>query len=152
MNTAKELFAQRTPEQVTELIAELTELLQQAESDRSVDAIIKVCCDVVNSQLFIRERDQIHVTHAMVHTKSRYREILTVKQIATVLIKSIHYWSYGKIAKRLGGLNHATCINSVRRFNELYNYDRLYRLMADNASERLKMSDDELRILGMYTK
>jgi len=112
------------------------------------EEIIRTVCSCVNeSDLFINHnRDRVKLTPELMLSKTRLREAVIGRQIvshvlriSSHILRHEHNYSFAKIGIVLGGLNHATIMHSLVRFDEYIETDSEYKQLVERVLERLKL-------------
>lgn len=77
---------------------------------------------------------------AIIHSKSRKREIVQARQVAMYLAKNHTDFSCSKIGKFIGNKNHATVLHSCKVIEELLEVDRSFRSELKLVERNLKIT------------
>ncbi len=75
---------------------------------------------------------------AMIHTKSRKRDVVQARQIAMFLAKNNTDYSASKIGTLIGGKDHATVLHACKTVRELREVDKAFRAELDEIQTALK--------------
>lgn len=75
---------------------------------------------------------------SVIHTKSRKREVVQVRQIAMYLAKKHTDSSSSKIGQLIGGKDHATVLHACKIVKELCEVDKTFRTDLENIETSLK--------------
>lgn len=92
----------------------------------TIDGIIETVCN------------HFEVDASIIHTKSRKREVVQVRQIAMYLAKKHTDSSSSKIGQLIGGKDHATVLHACKIVKELCEVDKVFRADMENIETSLK--------------
>lgn len=92
----------------------------------TIDTIIETVCQ------------HFDIDASVIHTKSRKREVVQVRQIAMYLAKKHTDSSLSKIGKLIGSKDHATVLHSCKIVKELCEVDKAYRVNIESIETSLK--------------
>lgn len=92
----------------------------------TIDSIVTAVCDHFNIEM------------ASIHTKSRKREIVQVRQVAMFLAKKHTDTSSSKIGKLIGGRDHATVLHACKIVKEQCEINKTFRSEIENIEASLK--------------
>ncbi|MDR1674980.1 MAG: chromosomal replication initiator protein DnaA [Tannerella sp.] len=92
----------------------------------SIEKIQKVVCDY------------FHLEQELIHSPSRKREIVMVRQIIMYLAKEYLHVSLSYIGKVVGGKNHATVLYSHNAVKNQKEIDKAFRFKMDTLEDSLK--------------
>ena len=119
----RELMEQTTPE----IIAELDEIVDKFDSQKTLNDILYQCCEEVYG-----------VSPEDIHEKSRKRNIVDARgMFITFLFLADGNLTWQKIAQQFDQ-DHATAIHCTRKFCELYGTDGEYQFNANQFFETLE--------------
>jgi hypothetical protein len=119
----RELMEQTTPE----IIAELDEIVDKFDSQKTLNDILYQCCEEVYG-----------VSPEDIHEKSRKRNIVDARgMFITFLFLANGNLTWQKIAQQFDQ-DHATAIHCTRKFCELYGTDNEWRFNANQFFETLE--------------
>ena len=92
----------------------------------TVDTIIETVCQ------------HFEIDTTVIHTKSRKREVVQVRQIAMFLAKKHTDSSSSKIGQLIGGKDHATVLHACKIVKELCEVDKVFRADLESIETSLK--------------
>ena len=92
----------------------------------TIDTIIETVCQ------------HFEIDTSVIHTKSRKREVVQVRQIAMFLAKKHTDSSSSKIGQLIGGKDHATVLHACKIVKELCEVDKTFRADLENIETSLK--------------
>ncbi|MDR0745087.1 MAG: chromosomal replication initiator protein DnaA [Mediterranea sp.] len=92
----------------------------------TIDTIIEIVCR------------HFEIDTSAIHTKSRKREVVQVRQIAMYLAKKHTDSSSSKIGQLIGGKDHATVLHACKIVKELCEVDKTFRADLENIEISLK--------------
>ncbi len=92
----------------------------------TVDDIINVVCK------------HFGIDTAVIHTKSRKREVVQARQVAMYLAKNHTDFSTAKIGSLIGQKDHATVLHACKTIKELKEVDKTFRAEIDDIQSALK--------------
>lgn len=92
----------------------------------TIDTIIETVCQ------------HFEIETSVIHTKSRKREVVQVRQIAMYLAKKHTDSSSSKIGQLIGGKDHATVLHACKIVKELSEVDKIFRADLENIETLLK--------------
>ena len=92
----------------------------------TIDTIIETVCQ------------HFEIDTSVIHTKSRKREVVQVRQIAMFLAKKHTDSSSSKIGQLIGGKDHATVLHACKIVKELCEVDKAFRADLENIETSLK--------------
>ena len=92
----------------------------------TVDSIIETVCS------------HFEIDNSAIHTKSRKREVVQVRQIAMYLAKKHTDFSSSKIGQLIGGKDHATVLHACKIVKEQCEVDKAFRADIENIETSLK--------------
>lgn len=119
----RELMEQTTPE----IIAELDEVMDKFDSQKTLNDILYQCCEEV-----------FGVSPEDIHEKSRKRNIVDARgMFITFLFLADGNLTWQRIAEQFDQ-DHATAIHCTRKFCELYGTDGEYQFNANQFFETLE--------------
>lgn len=119
----RELMEQTTPE----IIAELDEIVDKFDSQKTLNDILYQCCEEV-----------FGVSPEDIHEKSRKRNIVDARgMFITFLFLADGNLTWQRIAEQFDQ-DHATAIHCTRKFCELYGTDGEYQFNANQFFETLE--------------
>jgi hypothetical protein len=119
----RELMEQTTPE----IIAELDEIVDKFDSQKTLNDILYQCCEEVYG-----------VSPEDIHEKSRKRNIVDARgMFITFLFLADGNLTWQRIAQQFDQ-DHATAIHCTRKFCELYGTDGEYQFNANQFFETLE--------------
>ena len=119
----RELMEQTTPE----IIAELDEIVDKFDSQKTLNDILYQCCEEVYG-----------VSPEDIHEKSRKRNIVDARgMFITFLFLADGNLTWQRIAEQFDQ-DHATAIHCTRKFCELYGTDGEYQFNANQFFETLE--------------
>jgi chromosomal replication initiator protein len=72
------------------------------------------------------------LTKEQIISRSRKREFVESRHISAYVIKRKTRYSLAKIGEGLGGRDHTTIMNSVRKFEDLFETDPVFRGKSEN--------------------
>lgn len=107
------------------IFAGLPVLTQLEYVNKSAPTIVKIVCDylMVNEQL--------------VKSSSRVAILVKARYIISHFLKKKTSLTLKKIGEELGGRDHSTVINSLEAFSDRYQYERGFRIMADEIENKI---------------
>ncbi|NDV81150.1 chromosomal replication initiator protein DnaA [Bacteroides sp. 51] len=92
----------------------------------TIDTIIETVCQ------------HFEIDTSVIHTKSRKREVVQVRQIAMFLAKKHTDSSSSKIGQLIGGKDHATVLHACKIVKELCEVDKTFRADLESIETSLK--------------
>ena len=85
--------------------------------------------------------DESGIPSSKIASNVRDRNLVDARRVVSVILRDSHQIVYNKIGNLLG-LEHASIIHYVRGHDNLYKYDRDYRLLFDNCIKRISKGMD----------
>jgi len=104
----------------------IDKMIKSTKRELSIDSIQKIICDYFN------------MTPELLHTKSRKREIVQVRQICMYFAKAMTKLSLSTIGASLGGKDHATVLHANKTVINLMETDKKYRSQIGELEKKLK--------------
>lgn len=104
----------------------LRKIVRNETKSITIDTIIETVCQ------------HFEIDTSVIHTKSRKREVVQVRQIAMYLAKKHTDSSSSKIGQLIGGKDHATVLHACKIVKELCEVDKTFRADLENIETSLK--------------